>query len=315
MNKLQFEARLATFKSLSTLPAVMAEVLRLCENSDSGIAELAEVIRRDPALATRILKVANSPFYGRTQQIGSVKSAVMTLGAARVKALALSLSLYDLSTKLGSKVDLKDFWRHSLNVACASELIAERVLPQQAEEAFICGCLHDIGMLVLDCFYPREYSKVLQACYAGQDIVKTEREVIGIDHPSAGEMLARIWNFPERYCESIARHHDVVPLEQGSSSAEGKFPLIVNLGDRLATFTVEVSPSQKTTNLANRETIAAKLGLTVADLREIEYSALSRLLDASQHLDMEVGSPVELLQRRQHSFMSFTAMPTICITN
>ncbi len=293
MNRLQFEAKLSSFKSLSTLPAVMAEVLRICDDPDLALTDLAEVIARDVALTSRILKVVNSPFYGRAQQVSSIRNAVMTLGASKVKALALSLSLYDLSAKIGSKIELKDFWRHSLNVACVSELIANKVSPQIAEEAFICGCLHDLGVLVLDCFYPKEYGKVFQAVAAGEDMMKAERQILEIDHAAAGDLLGRVWNFPERYCIAIARHHDVFEL----NDKDNRLAQIVNLADKLATFTFEASVGQKSAQLTNRDVVASNLGIGATDLKEIEYAALSRLLEASQHLDVDVGTPMELLQK------------------
>lgn len=295
MNRLQFEAKLSTFRSLSTIPAVMAEVLRICDDPNSSLNELGEVIIKDVALSTRILKVVNSPFFGRAQQVSSVRSAVMTLGASRVKALALSLSLYDLSSKIGSRVDLKDFWRHALNVACVSEMIAQRVAPSLAEESFVCGCIHDIGILVLDSFYPKDYVRVLQAVAGGEEMTRVEKSMLEIDHAGAGEMLCRVWNFPERYCVSIGRHHDVFELNE--NAPEFQLAQIVNLADKLATFTMESTVAQRHSSLSNREILASNLGLTQADVKEIEYAALSRLLETSSYLDVDVGSPTELLQK------------------
>lgn len=302
MNRLQFEAKLSTFRSLSTLPAVMAEVLRVCDDPNGSLAELGEIIIKDVALSTRILKIVNSPFYGRAQQISSVRNAVMTLGASKVKALALSLSLYDLSNKIGTRIDLKDFWRHSLNVASVAELIAKKTVPTLVEEAFICGCIHDIGVLVLDNFYPREYSKVLQAISGGEDMVKLEKQMLEIDHAAAGEMLGRIWNFPERYSVAIGRHHDVFELNDNSPNS--KLAQIVSLADKLATFTFEAGAAQRHSTLSNREVLANNLDLSANDLKEIEYAALSRLLETSQYLDVDVGTPSELLQQATNQLYS-----------
>ena len=111
---------------------------------------------------------------------------MLTLGAARVKSLSLSLSLYELSNKIGGRINLKDFWRHSLNVACVAELIAKKVEPSLMEEAFICGCLHDMGVLVLDEIYAKDYVKVFQATATGDDLVRVEQQLLEIDHAVAG---------------------------------------------------------------------------------------------------------------------------------
>jgi putative nucleotidyltransferase with HDIG domain len=273
----------------------MAEILRICDDPDSSLSELGEVIMRDVALMARVLKVANSPYYGTSQEISSIRLAVLTLGAARVKSLSLSLSLYELSNKIGGRVNLKDFWRHSLNVACVAELIAKKVEPALMEEAFVCGCLHDIGVLVLDNIYAKDYAKVFQATAAGGDLVRVEQQLLEIDHAVAGEMVARIWNFPQRYCETIAHHHDIIGLE--SERKQDKLSLIINLANRLATFALEISQSTDRTLLSNREIVASNLGLSSADLKEIEYEALSKLLVTAKFLEMDVGTPVELLQR------------------
>ncbi len=263
MNKLQFEARLSSFKSLSTLPAVMAQVLRVCDDPDSSLSQLSDIIMSDVALTARILKVANSPYYGTTQEISSIRQGVVTLGAGRVKSLALSLSLYDLSAKIGGRIDLKDFWRHSLNVACVAELIARKVEPAYMEESFTCGCLHDIGVLVLDSIYGKEYSKVLGSSVAGSDLARREQQFLEIDHAVAGEMVARVWNFPAMYAEAIAHHHDVIGLE--GSRRSDVLPMIINLADRLATFAHEVSQSPDRAQLSNREILASNLGLSSTD--------------------------------------------------
>lgn len=280
---------------LSTLPAVMAEIVRTCDNPDSSLSELADVIMHDVALTARILKVVNSPYYGRAQEVSSIRQAVITLGSAKVKSLALSLSLYDLSSRIGARISLKDFWRHSLNVACIGDLVARRIEPALAEEAFICGCIHDIGILVLDNFYTKEYAKVFQATAAGEEIIHAEHQWLEIDHCVAGEMIARVWNFPDRYCETIAKHHDVIDLDQPTTTQ--MLPLIVNLSDKLATFSIEVVNPAERSNLTNRSVLARNLGLSSSDLKDVEYEALGKLLEAAKYLDMDVGSPLELLQQ------------------
>ncbi|MCK4858589.1 MAG: HDOD domain-containing protein [candidate division Zixibacteria bacterium] len=97
MNRLQIEARLAGLQKLSTLPELMVQIIRICEEPEPSLTKLSDVVLSDVALTARVLKVVNPPYYGQAQQVSSISRAVSTLGANRVKALALSLSLYDLS--------------------------------------------------------------------------------------------------------------------------------------------------------------------------------------------------------------------------
>jgi HD-like signal output (HDOD) protein len=294
MNRLELEAKLATVKELSTLPETMAEIVAVCQESEVSLSKLATAVQYDPALAARVLKVANSPYYKRSQEIGSITQAVSLMGANQVKALALSLSLHEFTSCIGNSIDHREFWRHSLCVACTAEAIAKRIKSPQIEEAFVLGCLHDLGILVLDQLYPQEYAEVCRA-FAGQsDIINAERSILGTDHAVAGEMLARMWSFPPIYAEAIAKHHDML------HHVDEKLPQlvqIVNLADRLATFTIEGTVAGHDADLPSRATLGDNLGLSVADLKQIVVNALSAFLRSSTYMDIEVGSPVTLLEQ------------------
>lgn len=295
MEMLQLEAKLSGLRKLSTLPEVMAGVIRLCDQREISMTELADVVRTDVALTARILKVVNSPFYGRPQQIHSISQAVATLGASRVKSLALSLSLYDLSSRIGNRIDLKDFWRHSLNVACLAELIANRVNQSLMEEAFICGCLHDIGILALDHACPEEYKTVCDAVEMSGDLVTAERSILGTDHAVVGEMVARMWSFPEAYCRCIAGHHE--PPGVASATAGEQLMQILHLADKLTTFTIDGKVCGKDDELSQRSTLAGGLGLSQKDLKEIEIESISAFMNAAGYLEIEVGAPEILLRK------------------
>ena len=104
-------------KELSSLPQVLAEVIRVTDSEDSTAGDIADVILKDPPLSARILRVVNSPFYGPVRGISTINQAVVTLGIRAVKALALSTSLYKLFDTENPIVDRVRFWRHSLEVA------------------------------------------------------------------------------------------------------------------------------------------------------------------------------------------------------
>ncbi|MFH2055254.1 MAG: HDOD domain-containing protein [bacterium] len=294
MNRLELEAKLATIKELSTLPETMAEIVRVCQAPEISLTQLANTVQRDPALVARVLKVANSPYYKRSQEIGSITQAVSTMGANQVKALALSLSIHEFTSRIGNSIDHREFWRHSLCVACTAETIARKIKSPHIEEAFVLGCLHDLGMIVLDQLFAENYAKVCKTLSEERDILSAERAILGTDHTVAGAMLAEMWSFPPLYAEAIGKHHDIL------RKADAKRPQIVrilNLADRLATFTIEGSMSSKDNDLPSRATLGDSLGLSVADLKQIVVDSLSSFLRTSAYMDIEVGSPLVLLEQ------------------
>jgi putative nucleotidyltransferase with HDIG domain len=293
MNKLQLEAKLSQLKKLSTVPEMMAQILDACKDPELSVRRLAGLVQRDPALTSRILKVSNSPYYGQSQRVVSIGQAVSLLGVNRIKALALSLSLYDLTAKIGSHVDHREFWRHSLNVACTAELLARQVSLDLAEEAFVCGCLHDIGILALDQVCPDKYAEVCRAAAEHGDIVSAERAVLDTDHAAVGELLARMWNFPPEYCDAIGAHHDL--FDDGSDRP--RLVAIVHLADKLATFTVEGQIAGREESIATRAALGDSLGLNNTALKKIVVDALSAFLEATSYLEIPVGEVSELLQQ------------------
>ncbi len=294
MNRLELEAKLATVKELSTLPETMSEILAVCQESEVSLSKLVTAVQYDPALSARVLKVANSPYYKRSQEIGSITQAVSLMGANQVKALALSLSLHEFTSRIGNSIDHREFWRHSLCVACTAEAIARRIKSPQVEEAFVLGCLHDLGILVLDQLYPQEYAEVCRATAGQSDIITAERSVLGTDHAVAGEMLTQMWSFPPIYAEAIAKHHEML---HHVTDDLPQLVQIVNLADRLATFTIEGTVVGHDADLPSRAVLGDNLGLSVADLKQIVVDALLAFLRSSTYMDIEVGSPVTLLEQ------------------
>jgi HD-like signal output (HDOD) protein len=142
-----FAKILSDHKELTSLPQTLAEVLRVTREEDSSTQELAKVLMRDPAMTAKVLRIANSPYYGAGRSISTVTQAVVTLGMRTVTALTLSSSVYKLVGDWKTAIDRTRFWRHSLEVAIGSRMIYEALGKKQSEEAFVAGLLHDIGIL------------------------------------------------------------------------------------------------------------------------------------------------------------------------
>src|SRR6476646_12157429 len=135
--------------SIATLPEITNQIIKTVENPNSSAAQLHKIVSHDPALVTRILKVVNSAFYGLPGQIGSIERAIVLLGLNGVKNIAVAASLGQLfrGVKLCDKFTAKDLWRHCIAVAVTAREIAREMKVQIADEAFLAGMIHDIGLL------------------------------------------------------------------------------------------------------------------------------------------------------------------------
>ncbi|MBN2331728.1 MAG: HDOD domain-containing protein [Deltaproteobacteria bacterium] len=224
----------ARIEELPTLPAVVPKLLELMQNPNTNAADLTAVISRDPALAAKVLKVANSAYYGFPQKIADVKHAVALLGFNMVKSLAISIGIIK-SLPRGRRpspyFSAAGLWLHSLAVATAMQELGRRFAgADDREYLFIVGLLHDLGKVVLDQFFPELFQEVLERANVGQQskLHLVEREIIGIDHCEVSAMLLTRWKFPAKIVQPVAGHHQP-QLASGASVVDVTLLRIANV--------------------------------------------------------------------------------------
>ncbi len=285
---------LSEHKELSSLPQVVSEIIKISRDPDSSTSDISKVIMKDPNLTVRLLRVANSPFYSPVQEITTVNQAVITLGTRAVTALALAASVYNMINGLKSTVDRKRFWRHSLEVALASQEIARAVKYNTPEEAFVCGLLHDIGILILEASFSEDYVKIWQMAEAGENLVKMEEDNWGTNHARVGQFLLRQWGLPEILSEAVGGHH----LNYGpeDNHRHQRVILMVNLANRISRFKIGNVPPAEAVEVQNKKTFMTALGLQSSIMAEIERNLINDVVNESAFLEIEVGSTEEILK-------------------
>lgn len=214
---------------LPAMPMIALDVIRSLQDSDLDVDGLARRISQDQAIAARVLRVANSPFYGLQKQVGSIHDAIVVLGLSTVRSLVLAASMITCLPGGGAGVFSRDaFWRHGLGTAVAAESLA-RVLQRPPELMFIAGLLHDIGRLAMVSLYPDTFATLQeQALREDRPLGLLEAGRFGFDHAEAGASLAALWNFPPSIVDAIGRHH--TPGEAAPGSLAG----IIHYADAIA---------------------------------------------------------------------------------
>lgn len=206
--KVQLEDMVKRIKDLPTLPEVAMEMLQNLDDEESSLDMVTEKIALDHSVTAKLLRLANSSYYGNNSKVVTLQQATAMLGVKNVKNLIRMTALSNkFPTASCPAFDFKAFWRHSVATAICAELIS-RALHMKHDFAFTAGLLHDIGKLVLVTAYPANYDQVLRhQKNADCLLIEAERSILHIDHVDAGVALATHWNFSEAVCDAIRGHH------------------------------------------------------------------------------------------------------------
>ncbi len=197
-------------ENLSVLPQIVSSVLRLVDSPHASTRELERIIQRDPAITAKILRVANSAYYG-LEHVHSISHAIAALGLNNIRSLVVGVAYQQIISGRQSSEHFSKlgFWRHSLAVAIGARIFAKLLMPDQVEELYGAGMMHDVGILVMDRFYPEQLDQAIkQSQEQGQELHFVEQGVYGFDHTHVGGLLAESWGFSPAMAHAIRYHHD-----------------------------------------------------------------------------------------------------------
>jgi HD-like signal output (HDOD) protein len=222
---------------IATLPEITLKIIQLVEDPKSTASDLHKVIAGDPALSSRILKVVNSSFYGLPGQIASINRAIVLLGLNAVKNIAIAASLAKLfrGGELSPRFSAKDLWEHSNSCAAVCKIITDTLKMGLADEAFLAGLMHDIGMMVEMQSDRQKLIEVVESLGVNQlgvplqDMLEVEESIFQATHQHFGAALCSKWKFP-RSLEMVAgNHHNPLRLDSESRT----LPCVVYIADRI----------------------------------------------------------------------------------
>lgn len=206
---------------LPPLPAALAEALRVLSHDELPAQDCVRAIEREPALALRVLQLANSGFYASPSRVTSLGDAVRLLGLRAVAAVLAAVSIKQMMGRLPGGMHAQgQRWQHALATGCAArELARER--GHDAEQAFVAGLLHDVGAWLLAAFAPEQMALVrgLQDS-EGLELCAAERRVLGVSHEEIGAEVAQLWRFPAEMASAITHHHHPRSAAEGCTEME-----------------------------------------------------------------------------------------------
>ncbi|MFH2056032.1 MAG: HDOD domain-containing protein [bacterium] len=254
---------MSSISNLPTPPLVFNQITKVVNDPSTSVAEVANIMAEDPAMSAKVLRLANSAYFGARQEITHMRQAILLLGLDAVKSLVLSSSVFDMFKKHKIDAEYQErFWRHSLATALGARLCVtslEAFNQLDPEVAFSAGLLHDLGKLIICCFMPDEHRQILSRQTVSEySTYEVEREVMGFSHPLVGRLLAENWKLPRAIQHAIGWHHDPCP----ESDEEINYAHVVHLADYLARMTFESETLKADASTALRLSVRQQVGLT-----------------------------------------------------
>jgi len=261
---------------LPPFPVVAIKALQLVSNEKAPMRELSELIRTDAALSGEILRIANSALYGLRIEVESALTAMVLLGLDRIKSVVVTSALRHYIGKSLDAPWMRICWRHSLATALLAKELARGTATSE-DVAYTAGILHDIGRLALAMSFPTRYSEfILNPEPTSLALLEAERELFGIDHCQAGEILMTRWKLPENLIVAAAHHHD---LPRGNDPS---LLTMVRYGCRLA-------------DVLGFEVVRGNNRVTYEDLRA-EIPPPSKLPSDPQDLSFRIATKINSIE-------------------
>jgi putative nucleotidyltransferase with HDIG domain len=204
------EALIKKFKKIKTVPHIVTRLVQLVNDEESTLQDFEEVIRMDPALVARLLTLVNSSYFGLTRKVDSISRAVALLGMKNLHNIAVTDAIQGLLRSHSGTTEFSPqrLWLHSAASGICCKMIAERIFTINGDDAYLCGILHDIGLIVeMEADQETFLHMIEQLTAEGPQIIELEQQMFHTDHCQIGSILAKEWRIPDAIADAIRDHH------------------------------------------------------------------------------------------------------------
>lgn len=196
--------------NLPTLPIIASELIRVLGNSNASMGQISELMNNDQSITARVLKIANSAYYGIRNKVDTLRTALVILGVNEITNIVIGVSLIKVFDTENEKLfSHQDFWKHSIYTAHLSRWLSKELgIPFHGEE-FTAGLIHDIGKIILDQYFHPEFVNIIKYMdlFPQDQVYEIEQKVLGATHMELGYWLADRWKIPQHIQSAILYHH------------------------------------------------------------------------------------------------------------
>ena len=210
LDRPQIENRLKGCACLPSLGSIDIALKELLAADQRYTSQIAEIIRRDPSLTSRILRLVNSVYYGLSKPIKNIEEAVFYLGVRQIRQLAMVTPIIEDFQKLAGnhRFPWREFWRHCISTALMTREVIDIIQTPNEEVDYVAGLIHDVGKIVMASAFPEHFDEIYRCrIEGGNDLLQLEKEVLGIDHAELGALYLKKQVLPEFFVEIVQFHH------------------------------------------------------------------------------------------------------------
>jgi HD-like signal output (HDOD) protein len=210
LDRKEIESQLALCPSLPSLNSINRALQELLTAEQRYSAQISEVIRRDPSLTSRLLRMVNSVYYGLTTPVNSVEEAVFYLGVRQIRQLTMVTPIIEDFQRLTRQCTFpwREFWQHSIGAAILTREVINTVQAPLDESDYVAGLVHDVGKIVMAWSFPDHFYEVhRQAIQGTRDLIEIENEILGMDHAELGALYLERHRLPELMIKTARFHH------------------------------------------------------------------------------------------------------------
>jgi HD-like signal output (HDOD) protein len=213
------EKLIKKFTAIKTLPHAVTRLSKLIHDDNATMKDFEDVIKMDPTLVVRLLRLVNSPFFGLRQHVDSISRAVAFIGMKNLQNMAVTDALKNIFKQrdVSTLFSRKRLWLHCAAVSICSKMLAERIFAINGDDAYLCGILHDFGIIVEEQVARSTFLQACTACGKSGTLVEHEQMFLGTDHCEIGYLMTREWEMPIKIQEAIRDHHTLSDDTEPSS--------------------------------------------------------------------------------------------------
>ena len=199
----------ARISEVSSLPDVALRIIEVAHDPTSSAEDLCEVIRSDPALATRLIRTVNSSYYSLKRKVTDLKQAVTLLGFEEIRNLAMTAYVAPLFRRTAGhgSYTRRGLWHHMISVGMVAERIARESGRTAPREAYLAGLIHDLGLILIDQYLHGPFCQVVDALTEETPTCELEKKILSFDHTALGQYVAARWGLPDPLTDAISYHH------------------------------------------------------------------------------------------------------------
>lgn len=288
----ELEAKLLASSNLPTLPSVAVKIIAASKDPDIGLSDVAAIISKDPAISSKLLKIANSPLYSQRRSVNNLREALTLLGFNAALTISLSFSLFhSLKSSANKKCNHKGYWKRSIMSAEIARMLGSRLELSKLEDLFLASLLQDIGVLVLENIKNSPYEIDSEKCLSHAKRIELERELLNVEHSHVGAWLLNSWNFPVKMVKAINNSHTLNREVDKDTDTISRFEYCVKFSACLADIWIEDKSDESL--LATQEAIKTLLDFDEEQFQSLKVDISNELTTISTLFEVDLSNEIE----------------------